>query len=160
MFGYGGRFAVGAELLKQGASHIVLCDHHVLLDRERNLKLLFPYMAIILCCKMVKRRPKPEYITLLHGDIREESIRSQIPEVDFVLSTSVFEHLDDVDGITNAIAKLTASEGCQVHFVDLRDHYFKQPFEMLTFSEKGMERFPNPTSNLNRFRVPAYNNIF
>ena len=37
VFGYGGRFAVGAELLKQGAAHVVLCDHFVLLDTERNL---------------------------------------------------------------------------------------------------------------------------
>jgi hypothetical protein len=32
VFGYGGRFAVGVELLKQGAARVVLCDHFVLLD--------------------------------------------------------------------------------------------------------------------------------
>ena len=45
-------------------------------------------------------KPKPEFITLLHGDIREASIQKQISEVDFVLSTSVFEHLDDFDFLT------------------------------------------------------------
>lgn len=70
VFGYGGRFAVGAELLKQGASHVVLCDHHVLLDKERNLKLL-PLYGDYLMMQDGEARPKPEYITLLHGDIHK-----------------------------------------------------------------------------------------
>ena len=37
-------------------------------------------------------------------------IQKQIAEVDYVLSTSVYEHLDDVDGITHALAKLTAPQ--------------------------------------------------
>ena len=43
VFGYGGRFAVGVELLRKGAAHVVLCDHFVLLDKERNLELLPKY---------------------------------------------------------------------------------------------------------------------
>ena len=80
--------------------------------------------------------------------------------MDLVLSTSVYEHLDDVDGITQALAKLTAPDGAQLHFVDLRDHYFKYPFEMLKFSEAVWRNFLNPTSNLNRFRLPDYRRIF
>lgn len=159
VFGYGGRFAVGAELLKQGAAHVVLCDHFVLLDRERNLELL-PNYADYLVSENGDVKPRPEFITLLHGDIREESIQHQIPEVDFVLSTSVYEHLDDVDGITRALAKLTTPQGVHLHFVDLRDHYFKLPFEMLTFSESVWKNFLNPTSNLNRFRLPDYQKVF
>src|SRR6266540_2454593 len=43
VFGYGGPFAVGVELLRKGAAHVVLCDHFVLLDKERNLELLPNY---------------------------------------------------------------------------------------------------------------------
>jgi len=159
VFGYGGRFAVGVELLRKGAAHVVLCDHFVLLDAERNLEL-FPDYAEYLVTEPDGVKPRPEFITLLHGDIREETIQKQIAEVDYVLSTSVYEHLDDVDGITKALAKLTAPNGAHLHFVDLRDHYFKLPFEMLAYSESVWRNFLNPTSNLNRFRLTNYREVF
>jgi hypothetical protein len=159
VFGYGGRFAVGVELLKQGASHVVLCDHFVLLDHERNLELLPKYNDYL---QVVNGEvlPRPEQITLLHGDIRDAKLQAQISTVDLVLSTSVYEHLDDVDGITSALAKLTTPQGAHVHFVDLRDHYFKFPFEMLSYSEYVWRNFLNPTSNLNRFRLTNYREVF
>ena len=159
VFGYGGRFAVGVELLKQGASHVVLCDHFVLPDHERNLELLPKYNEYL---HVVNGEviPRTEHITLLHGDIRDNTIQAQIPAVDLVLSTSVYEHLDDVDGITHALAKLTTPQGAHLHFVDLRDHYFTHPFEMLSFSKNIWVNFLNPTSNLNRFRLKDYEKIF
>lgn len=159
VFGYGGRFSVAVELLKQGAAHVVLCDHFVLIDKERNLEL-FPSYGDYLSLVDGEVKPRPEFITLLHGDIRNVELQSRILEVDCVLSTSVFEHLDDVDGITFSLAKITVPSGFHLHFVDLRDHYFKFPFEMLTFSEKVWRNFLNPTSNLNRYRLPSYQNIF
>jgi len=159
VFGYGGRFAVGVELLRKGAAHVVLCDHFVLLDKERNLELL-PKYGDYLEIKDDDVKPRSEFITLLHGDIREDKIQKQIQEVDYVLSTSVYEHLDDVNGITHALSKLTAPHGAHLHFVDLRDHYFKYPFVMLAFSEGLWKDFLNPTSNLNRFRLTNYQEIF
>lgn len=159
VFGYGGRFAVGVELLQRGAAHVVLCDHFVFLDEERNRELL-PDYSNYLFVENDRVISHPEFITLFHGDIRADSIQKQVTEVDYVLSTSVYEHLDDVDGITRALAKLTAPHGAQLHFVDLRDHYFKHPFEMLTFSERVWKNFLNPTSNLNRFRLTNYREVF
>lgn len=159
IFGYGGRFAVGVDLLKRGAAHVVLCDHFVLLDNERNRELL-PTYEKYLSVEQDEVRPRSEYITLLHGDIRSESIQKQISQVDFVLSTSVFEHLDDVPGITKALAKLTSPSGIHLHFVDLRDHFFKYPFEMLKYSEGVWKNFLNPTSNLNRYRLNDHKREF
>lgn len=159
VFGYGGRFAVGVELLKQGAAHVVLCDHFVLLDTERNL-LLLPQYGDCLFVEGGEVKPLPQFMTLLHGDIREASIQSKIPPVDCVFSTSVYEHLDDVDGITRALASLTKPDGLHLHFVDLQDHFFKYPFEMLAFSGHVWKSFLNPTSNLNRLRLPDYEKIF
>jgi hypothetical protein len=68
--------------------------------------------------------------------------------------------LDGVDGITAALAKLTSPTGIHLHFVDLRDHYFKYPFEMLAYSENLWRNFLNPTSNLNRFRLTNYRDVF
>lgn len=159
VFGYGGRFAVGVDLLKRGAAHVILCDHFVLLDEERNRQLL-PAYEMYLQEQQGSVRPRGGFITLLHGDIREESIQKQIERADVVLSTSVFEHLDDVPGITRALAKLTAPDGVHLHFVDLRDHYFKYPFEMLKFSQGVWRNFLNPTSNLNRYRFDDYRRVF
>lgn len=156
LFGYGGRFAVGVELLRRGAAHVTLSDHFVLLDEERNAELLPAYEKYL----TPNVQPRPEYITLLHGDIRAADVQQKIQKVDYVLSTSVFEHLDDVDGITRALANLTAPGGAHLHFVDLRDHYFKYPFEMLTFSAFAWKNFLNPTSNLNRFRLRDYQRVF
>jgi hypothetical protein len=159
VFGYGGRFAVGVELLMQGAAHVILCDHFVLLDHKRNLELL-PKYADYLVMDNGDVQPRSEFITLLHGDIRDGMLKKQIAHVDFVLSTSVYEHLEDVDGITSALADLTTSQGIHLHFVDLRDHYFKYPFEMLTYSSRIWKSFLNPTSNLNRLRLMDYKRIF
>ncbi len=159
VFGYGGRFAVGVDLIRRGAAHVVLCDHFVLLDTERNSELLSEYGSY-LKVEQGEVQPRSEYISLLHGDIREESIQRKVAQADIILSTSVFEHLDDVPGITHALAKLTAPGGIHLHFVDLRDHFFKYPFEMLKYSEKTWKDFLNPTSNLNRYRFTDYKRVF
>ena len=80
--------------------------------------------------------------------------------MDGVLSNSVFEHLDDVAEITHALAGLTQPSGIHLHFVDLRDHFFKYPFEMLVYSADVWKNLLNPTSNLNRYRMNDYLNVF
>jgi hypothetical protein len=72
----------------------------------------------------------------------------------------VYEHLDDVEGITRALAALTKPDGLHIHFVDLRDHFFKYPFEMLTFSERVWYGWLNPSSNHNRYRLWDYRRVF
>ncbi|MBI5935239.1 MAG: hypothetical protein HY867_16175 [Chloroflexi bacterium] len=95
-------------------------------------------------------------ITLIHDGVK--NVRAE--KFDLVLSSSVYEHLDDVDGLTKALAALTAPSGIHIHYVDLRDHYFKLPFEMLKFSEQAWKNWLNPTSNLNRFRLRDYQRVF
>jgi hypothetical protein len=159
VFGYGGRFAVGVELLRRGAAHVVLCDHVASLDEDRNRQLVQEYSSYIAVVDG-RATPRPEFMTLLHGEIRQASLRNGVPPLDYILSTSVYEHLDDVDGITCALAQWTSSRGCHLHFVDLRDHFFRYPFEMLKFSERIWKLFLNPTSNLNRYRLNNYRKVF
>ena len=159
VFGYGGRFAVGLELLKRGAAHVVLCDHFIALDESRNLEL-WPKYDEYLSMENGSVIPNPAHVTLVHGDICSDETQKKISTVDLVMSTSVYEHLDNVNAITQALMNLTAPQGAHLHFVDLRDHYFKYPFEMLVFSEKVWRNFLNPTSNLNRFRLPDYKRVF
>jgi len=159
VFGYGGRFAVGVKLLERGAGHVILCDHLPSMDQERNLQLLPQYEKYLQLDRQ-DVTPQPQFITLLHGDIRDVKVLEGIGKADLVLSTSVFEHLADVPGITASLTNVTQPKGMHVHFIDLRDHFFKYPFEMLTYSEGIWRSLLNPTSNLNRLRMPEYQKQF
>lgn len=156
VFGYGGRFDIGFGLLKEGAAHVILCDKHARPDEAHNRRMFAAEEKYFL----VERegvRPRREAMILLEEDIRTVG---DMEPVDLVLSSSVYEHLDDVEGITRALAGLTQPDGLQIHFVDLRDHFFKYPFEMLRFSETTWRRWLNPSSNHNRYRLWDYRRVF
>jgi SAM-dependent methyltransferase len=159
VFGYGGRFAIGVELLRLGAAHVTLTDLFAPPDDRRNDHLL-PEFGDYLEAVDGKVRPKEQVLTLLHGDIRQTAARLAQQPLDGVLSTSVYEHLDDVEGITQALRSTLKPGGFFVAYIDLRDHYFKYPFEMLCYSEPAWKNWLNPTSNLNRLRLRDYRAIF
>lgn len=164
VFGYGGRFDIGVGLLDVGAEHVALCDKYARPDEIHNRALLEKYPSYLRLERSEAQskdvvRPNPERMTLLEADIREVT-PAQCALVNVVISNSVYEHLDDVDGITKSLAALTKPDGVQVHFIDLRDHYFKYPFEMLKFSAKIWYGWLNPTSNHNRYRLWDYRKVF
>jgi hypothetical protein len=156
VFGYGGSYAVACALLKAGAGHITLCEYEAPPDDRRNQALL-PDFSQYLLSSNGSVTPNPEYITLAMGDIRQ-ILKGR--RFDVVLSTSVFEHLVDVEGITTALARMTAKEGIHLHYVDLRDHFFKYPFEMLCYSKQIWYGWLNPSSHHNRWRLPEYQRLF
>lgn len=159
VFGYGGRFDLGFGILKEGAAHVILCDKYAPPDEAHNLAK-FTAEEKFFGVEDGKLRPHADRMTLLDADIREVQAHQDLEPVDIILSSSVYEHLDDVSGITRALAALTKPDGLQVHFVDLRDHFFKYPFEMLRFSEKTWRTWLNPTTNHNRFRLWDYRKAF
>ena len=159
VFGYGGRFDIGFGLLKAGASYIVLCDKYAPTDDVHNLRL-FEGEEKYFALENGMLRPRPEWMTLLESDIRDFQVDSDSEKMDFVISSSVYEHVDDVEGITHALTSLTKTGGTQIHFVDLRDHFFKYPFEMLRFSENTWRKWLNPSSNHNRYRLWNYRSAF
>lgn len=166
VFGYGGRFDIGVGLLESGAEEVVLCEKYAPPDDAHNQALLPRYDAhLLLKGKLV--RPRNARITLLEADIRDVkpadgavSSGLHLPPVDLIISNSVYEHLDDVEGITRALAALTKPDGLHIHFVDLRDHFFKYPFEMLKFSRQVWYGWLNPSSNHNRYRLWDYRRAF
>jgi hypothetical protein len=159
VFGYGGTFTIGCAFLEAGARHVTLLDRYVKPNNQQNLALL-PLYGEYLEQDDGNVIPRSTYLRVVDGDVREVAANKQIPPVDFVVSSSVFEHLDDVDGITRSLAMLTKPDGVHLHFIDLRDHFFKYPFEMLTYSEETWQKWLNPTSNLNRYRLPDYQRVF
>ncbi|MDX1436944.1 MAG: methyltransferase domain-containing protein, partial [Anaerolineales bacterium] len=104
--------------------------------------------------------PRAGAMPLINDDIRRSAVQEQVGPADLVVSSSVYEHLDDVDGVTHALAAVTAPGGLHIHFVDLRDHFFKYPFEMLTYSDSAWKHWLNPSSNHNRFRFNDYKQVF
>ncbi len=159
VFGYGGRFDLGLALLEAGAGQVVLCDKYAPPDDVHNAGLLSKYGAHLFL-ENGRPRPSPGRMSLLQADIRTVPASADFSPFDLVVSSSVYEHLDDVEGITRALAGLTRAAGIQIHYVDLRDHFFKYPFEMLTFSEGAWRGWLNPTSNHNRFRLKDYRRVF
>ncbi len=159
VLGYGGRFELGAALLQAGAGHVILCEKDAPPDDVYNRGLLTKYPDYLIL-EQGRPRPRPERMTLLQTDIRTVRASRDFPPADLVLSSSVYEHLEDVDGITSALAALTRPDGLHLHYVDLRDHFFKYPFEMLSYSGSLWRGWLNPTSNLNRFRLTDYRRVF
>lgn len=159
VFGYGGRFDIGFGLLQAGATHVVLCDKYAPPDEVHNREL-FASENKYFVMEQNGLRPRSEWITLLEADIRDRQATRQIGPVDYVVSSSVYEHVDDVEGITQALAGLTKPDGLQIHYIDLRDHFFKYPFEMLRFSETTWRTWLNPTTNHNRYRLWNYRAAF
>lgn len=154
VFGYGGRFDIGLMILREGAQHVILCDRFASPDEVHNQRMFseedkyFHFENDL--------RPRREWMTLLEEDVRNV----QIEPVDIVLSSSVYEHVEDVEGITRALAAFTKPDGLHIHYIDLRDHFFKYPFEMLRFSESTWRNWLNPSSNHNRYRLWNYRNAF
>jgi SAM-dependent methyltransferase len=159
IFGYGGSLAVAGELLRSGCAHVTVCDLFPPVDNHIDDSLL-PEYSQYLESKANFVVPKPEFITVFHGDIRTVPDSIRLVPFDLILSSSVYEHLDDVDGITAALSRLLKPSGHFAAYIDLRDHFFKYPFEMLCYSTTIWKKWLNPTSNLNRYRIWDYRNIF
>lgn len=158
VFGYGGYLAIAVELLRAGCSRVTVCDLFPPADRHLNDSLL-PEFSQYLESGPDGVIPRSKWIKAYHGDIRSIPDTERLGPFDLIVSSSVYEHLDDVDGITAALSGLLKPSGQFVAFIDLRDHYFKYPFEMLCYSNRIWKQWLNPTSNLNRYRVWDYRNI-
>ncbi len=155
IFGYGGNLAVAIGLLEAGCGHVTVCDHIAPTDISQTVTISqqFPKYFYHSNNRVL---PNPEWITTYHGDIRNLYKGVNLGPFDIILSNSVFEHLDDVRGISQALSRLLKPTGCILGFVDLRDHFFNYPFEMLCYPDKTWQRYLNPSSNLNRWRSWQY----
>lgn len=158
IFGYGGGFGVGLELLRAGAGHMVLLDPYAVQPESFNRGLAangHPYLSL----SGREVLPNPEWLSVINMPL-ERYLADGGQPVDLVFSNSVLEHVDNLSSVVPQLARVTAPGGEQFHFIDLRDHFFKHPFEMLCHSETVWRRFLNPGSNLNRLRMRDYEGLF
>jgi hypothetical protein len=159
VFGYGGNLTIGCLLLDAGARQLVLCEREGF-SNDLNMEELGMRFPRYFLKEPNGFKINPKFIILYHGDIAKIATSKSFGKFDLILSTSVFEHLKGPEPVTNALAQLTSPKGSHLHFIDLRDHFFKYPFEMLCYSNSVWERWLNPTSNLNRNRISDYRNLF
>jgi len=159
VFGYGGNILIGCLLLQAGAKQIILCERQDFINHTNIRPIAHQYPAYFREQNGVTV-PNHDHIRMLHADIRQSEIQDSIIPIDLVLSSSVLEHLEQPTEMIAALSKLTAVSGSQLHFIDLRDHYFKYPFEMLCYSSSTWQKWLDPTSHLNRLRISDYQETF
>lgn len=79
--------------------------------------------------------------------------------VDLILSTSVLEHLRAPEVVLDESLRILKPGGWMIHLVDLRDHFFRYPFEMLKYSPR-MWKFLTTrcggSGYQNRWRLPHW----
>jgi SAM-dependent methyltransferase len=76
--------------------------------------------------------------------------------VDYVLSVSVLEHLRDPEAVLAESARILRPGGWMINLVDMRDHFFRYPFEMLKYSPRAWEMLTTASGGsgfLNRWRL-------
>jgi len=159
VFGFGGGLGVALALLEAGAAHVYLQDPYAPLRKARNRRLPPERMA-----KFFKGGPEawevdPTRVTIVREQLAQFAA-VHAASVDWVVSSSVFEHIEEVEANVAACARITRPGGINVHEIDLRDHYFKYPFEMLCYSERTWRRWLNASNNLNRWRAWEYEEVF
>jgi hypothetical protein len=158
VLGYGGFFGLGVELLRRGARHVVLCDPYAQEDQRANL-LLADGAAPFLRREGNSVSADPRWLTVFHGSAAAYGETIQ-PRPDLILSSSVCEHLQDPLGTLATLRRLMGEHGAQLHIVDVRDHFFRYPFEMYCHSEWVWTRILEPRSHLNRLRPWQWEALF
>jgi SAM-dependent methyltransferase len=157
--GFGGSYGVGVYLLELGVRRVILQDPFAALRHARNATLPKALRDKYFTVQGDDWRPDPARLLVLRDHLAPYAAK-HAQSADFVVSRAVFEHVEDVEALVQACSLLTKPGGMNFHLVDLRDHYFKYPFEMLCYAEPTWQRWLNASNNLNRFRVPDYRAAF
>ena len=169
--GAGSRSPAGLALLMAGAARVYLQEPFLrpapaALLRER-VQTLFTALRnrpglIPLSAPLWKDDDlNPEFARWLEAP----ADKTPLPDasVDLFVSTSVLEHIRDIAAVFQEEFRLLKPGGGLLHRVDLRDHIFRWPFEMLTFSVFVWENILTTPGKgggyQNRFRIDDYERL-
>jgi hypothetical protein len=156
--GYGGSFGTAVEFLRSGVRHVYLYDALVE-PHSRTNRDLVPLSEGILSLRDGEPYPDPERITVLPRDPAQWAF-PKIP-VDIILSRAVLEHVRDVSSLLGNLGlHPPLSKSIHAHFIDMRDHYFKYPYQMLMYDEGFWQALLCPAEYLNRLRLNKYLHMF
>lgn len=151
-----GRYArLALQMLNAGASRVTLADFYAKpLSDPRHRRLLVEDCARYgLDAETVLAS-----IDVVAGDFLTTSPLGPTMKADLIISTAVLEHVRDPLIALEKSWEWLRPGGYVSHIVDLRDHLFDTPFEMLTYSNRTWNRWLNPRDgfHLNRWRLPDY----
>jgi SAM-dependent methyltransferase len=79
--------------------------------------------------------------------------------IDLILSSSVLEHVSDMDALARDLRRVLAPGGAMLHLVDYRDHFFRFPYNHLLWSDAVWDRWLNP-GDLPRWRISDHVQCF
>lgn len=83
--------------------------------------------------------------------------------IDIVISTSVLEHIKNIEDSVKELSRVLRIGGVMYHHIDLRDHYnFREPFKFLKYSDFVWNSFCTKVgySYTNRLRADDYLHLF
>ena len=141
--GSGRTNSVGYLLAALGAARVICLEPFAELDRAQDEKLLNS-IASLRSTTPKKIADRVDRVQSLIG-LRDGS-------VDIVLSSSVLEHVKELETTLGELKRVSRPAGAMLHLVDYRDHFFKYPYHFLQFSRTTWERFLNP-GDLPRWRL-------
>ena len=121
------------------------------IKKEYNLKKLF---------FINNNKISGDYIEFISQDITDIEMKNK---VDFIYSTSVFEHIRDVKGNIQKLSRIIKKNGLMHHSIDLRDHYnFNKPFLFYKYSDNIWNTYLTKCgiSYTNRIRFDDYIRMF
>jgi SAM-dependent methyltransferase len=141
--GIGETNSTGYEMLARGIGYYWGFEPFLPLDRSKDMAM---WKAVH------KRHPSLEE-NVLKNMARVKSLSFIENEtVDIIFSHCVLEHVRDMGSLISETGRVLKNEGCMLHFVDYRDHFFRYPYHFLQFSEKTWDTFLDP-GYLPRYRV-------
>ncbi len=151
-----GRYArMALRLLNAGASRVTLIDFHAVpLSNSKHRELLERD------CRQLGMSAENALnrIDLQTDDFLTTSPPTPEARADLILSTATLEHVQNPLAVFQKSWEWLRPGGFTSHVIDLRDHLFNTPFEMLTFSETTWKQWLAPKGgfHLNRYRLPDY----
>ena len=154
-----------APLLRAGASKIILLEPYqadaIDVDRFRERAGAFLTLADedeAFPLPRVEEPGDPLDRVEFSGRLWEDT---GLPDdaVDFVFSISVLEHLRNPEAVLDETRRILRPGGWLISTVDMRDHYFKYPWEMLKYSERQWRLLTTQRGGsgyLNRWRIDKW----
>lgn len=99
--------------------------------------------------------------SFLAGKVQRMTVTSSLhaESIDCILSNSVLEHVTDMDALAAEMRRVLRPNGCMLHIVDYRDHFFAYPYHHLLWSDSVWSRFLNP-GDLPRWRIGDHLDAF
>jgi SAM-dependent methyltransferase len=151
-----GRYArVALRMLAAGASRVSLVDLYAVSLDEPGHRL----MLMRDCAKLgLSPDAALSRLNVITGDIVRVPVPAPDLRADIAVSLATLEHVRDPLLVLAKCWEWLKPGGFTTHKIDLRDHSFDCPFEMLTLSDQVWDRYLNPKGGfqLNRWRVTDY----